>query len=106
MYSDGKCVPPIHTANRNPSAVNHSTPCQAQTNASSSSCGCQPWFHQLVLGFQEMRLVCINLFEWGKSHVDKGEATTYHSERAGSSSLISGPKCKLSRAALVLKLSP
>ena len=38
MYSDGKCVPPIHTANRNPSAVNHSTPCQAQTN------GCQPGF--------------------------------------------------------------
>ena len=57
-------------------------------------------------GFQEIRLVCINLFEWGKSHVDKGEATTYHSEGAGSSSLISGPKCKLSRAALVLKLSP
>ena len=57
-------------------------------------------------GFQEMWLVCINLFEWGKSHVDKGEATTNHSEGAGSSSLISGPKCKLSRAALVLKLSP
>jgi hypothetical protein len=27
-------------------------------------------------GFQEMWLVCINLFEWEKSHVDKGEATT------------------------------
>ena len=58
MYSDGKCVPPVHTANRNPSAVNHSTPCQAQINAGSGSCSFQPWFHQLVLGFQGVSRKC------------------------------------------------
>lgn len=44
-------------------------------------------------GFQEMRLVCINLFERGKSRIDKGEAATNHREAdTGSSSLISSPE--------------
>lgn len=92
------------------SAGNRSAPCQAETNAGSSSCGCQPWFHQLVLGFQGVSRKCgwfasTSLNE-GNPMLTKGEATTNHSEGAGSSSLISGPEYKLSRAALVLEFAP